>query len=222
MESTSTDSNQLNTPQILIDPVEVNITTEKTKAKSTTPPPLINFQLTNPIVYIKAWWKKLIGNEGIKLTLQIKPVTAVILALIICGAGFGFGRLTVPEVLIPYIPITSPTPSPSPNPWRDTAFTGKLQIANNHYFLVTTSAEAITLEAPDAINLAKLVGKRIMVVGQYNKTTKTMIIAATTDLEILPATPVPLPTIIPNDAPQTGASPNPTPTADPTPLPTPL
>jgi hypothetical protein len=199
-ESNTTDQKSGELP-ITIDPIKVNITTEKTKTSSSAPPPLINFQLTNPIVYIKAWWKKLIGNEGIKLTLQIKPVTAVILALIFCGAGFGVGRITIPDPLLPYLPIASPTPTPSPNPWRETAFTGKLQFANNKYFLLTTSAEAITLEAPTTINLAKLVGKRILIVGQYNKVTKTMVVVDTTDLEILPTTPVPLPTITPSPIP---------------------
>lgn len=204
MESTNTDNNQSNTPSIQIDPVEVKITTEKTKTTSSSVPPLLSFQLTNPITYIKVWWKKLIGNEGIKMTLQIKPVTAVILVAIFSGAGFGVGRFTVPEILVPYIVSASPTPSPSPDPWREAAFTGKLQTSSNKYYLVTTSAEAITLEAPSTINLAKLVGKRIMVVGKYNKTTKYMIISDTTDLEILTTTPIPLPTIIP--------SPSPTPT----------
>jgi len=203
MNSTSTDNTQSNTPQIQIDPVEVKITTEKTKTASSNPPPLVNFQITNPIVYIKAWWKKLIGNEGIKMTLQIKPVTAVVLLSIFCGASFGFGRLTVPEILIPYLPAASPTPVPSPDLWRETAFTGKVQVANNKYFLVTTSAEAITLEAPSMINLNKLVGKRIMVVGKYNKTTKYMVIADVTDLEILPSTPIPLPTVTPSPTPNT-------------------
>ncbi len=208
MESTSTDNIQSNTASIKVDPVEVKITTEKTKKSGGDgPPPLVNFQLTNPIVYIKAWWKKLIGNEGVKLTLQIKPVTAVILMAIFSGAGFGFGRLTVPEVLIPYLPTndapTGASPSPTPNPWIDAAFTGKVQAANSKYFLVTTSAQAITLEAPSSINLAKLVGKRIMAVGRYNKSTKYLIIADITDLEILPATPIPLPTISPTPTPNT-------------------
>ncbi len=203
MESTTTDNNQSNTPSIQVDPVEVKITTEKTKSTTSTPPPLVSFQLTNPIVYIKAWWKKLIGNEGIKMTLQIKPVTAVILVAIFSGAGFGVGRFTVPEILVPYLVSASPTPSPSPDPWLETAFTGKVQFANNKYFLVTTNSQAITLEAPSTINLAKLVGKRIMVVGRYNKTTKYMVISDTTDLEILSATPIPLPTIVPSPTPNT-------------------
>ncbi len=207
MESTNTDNNQSNTPSIQIDPVEVKITTEKTKTTSSSVPPLLSFQLTNPITYIKVWWKKLIGNEGIKMTLQIKPVTAVILVAIFSGAGFGVGRFSVPEILVPYLPTPTPLASPQASPeagWREAAFTGKLQTSSNKYYLVTTSAEAITLEAPSTINLAKLVGKRIMVVGKYNKTTKYMIISDTTDLEILTTTPIPLPTIIP--------SPSPTPT----------
>jgi hypothetical protein len=85
----------------------------------------------------------------------------------------------------------------------ETAFSGKLQTANNKYFLVTTSAQAITLEIPTAINATKLVGKRVLVTGKYNKTTKYLIVADTADLEILSSTPIPVPTITPSPSPVT-------------------
>jgi hypothetical protein len=205
MDSIPTD----NHPSINRDPIQVKITTDPPKPKTLPDPPLVSLQVTNPVTYLKSWWKKLIGNEGVKLTLQIKPVTAFILAAIICGAGFGVGRLTVPEPLLTLLPLApSPTPSPTPNPWIDAAFTGKLQSADGKYFLVTTSSQASNLQAPQEINLAKLIGKRILAVGSYNKTTKTMKVTDTTDLEILPASPLPLPTV--------------TPTPSPVPAPTPL
>jgi hypothetical protein len=204
MTSTTTENNTSNS----VTPVKVNVTVGKTS--SPNPPPLINFQLTNPIVYIKAWWKKLIGNEGIKMTLQIKPITAIILVSIVCGASFSAGQLTLPTSLVTYyLAGASPTPtasasaSPTTDVWVETAFSGKLQTANNKYFLVTTSAQAITLEIPTAINATKLVGKRVLVTGKYNKTTKYLIVADTADLEILSSTPIPVPTITPSPSPVT-------------------
>ena len=206
MEGINTDNNPEVTVPVHIDPVEIKTVTAKSTTK--VDPPLFSLSVTNPVTYLKNWWKKLIGNEGVKLTIQIKPVTAFILAAIFCGAGFGFGRLTIPEPLIRYIPILpSPIPSPTPNPWKETAFTGKLQVSGNRYFLTTTSAEAITLEVPQTINLKPVIGKRILVVGQYNKETKVMKVSSIPDLEILPNSPVPLPTLKPSPSPSPSPSP---------------
>ena len=186
--------------------IEVDIEgLEDSKEKSSIPP-LFSFAVSNPVTYLQAWWKKLIGNEGVKLTLQIKPLTAVSLMLIFSGVGFGFGRISVPEPLVQFIPILAPpTPVPTPNPWKETAFTGKLTFTKpNNYYLVTTSAEAISLTVPNTINLTNLVGKRIMVTGNYNKDTKQMVVTDTADMEILPTTKVPVPTIkpLPNPSPK--------------------
>lgn len=177
---------------------QVTKTTIKSKtSKSSSVPPLVDLKITNPVTYLKAWWKKVIGNEGIKLTLQIKPLTAIALTLVVTGVGFGLGRLTIPQPLIQYVPyLVQPTPGPSPtsSPWRETAFSGKLQVSGTRYFLVTTSAEAITLDVPSSIDLSKLVGKRIMAVGNYNKGTRILVISDATDLEVLPSNPIPIPT----------------------------
>ncbi|OGV97379.1 hypothetical protein A2W24_06650 [Microgenomates group bacterium RBG_16_45_19] len=201
-------------------PPTVTKTVTKIKQSKSTLPPLFSFQLTNPVTYLKAWWKKLVGNEGIKLTLQIKPLTAMTLTLIVSGIGFGLGRLTIPEPLIQYVPmLANPTmaPSPTPSPWRETAFSGKLQVSAAHYYLVTTSAEAITLEVPPNLNLAPLVGRRIMAVGNYNKGTRILVVSDATDLEVLPANPVPIPTLRAEPSPLGGAlktTPTPPPSGD--------
>ena len=172
-------------------------------SSTSTDPPLFSFQVTNPVTYLKSWWKKLVGNEGIKLTLQIKPLTAVMLMLIFSGVGFGFGRLAIPEPIVQFIPVlASPTPIPTPSPWKDTAFTGKLTFTKpNNFFLVTTSAEAISLTVPSTINLTPLIGKRILVTGNYNKTTKQMVVTDTANMEVLPVTKVPVPTVKPTPSP---------------------
>jgi hypothetical protein len=187
----------------VIPPIKVNVS--DTSTKNTTPPPLVDLKVTNPIVYIKAWWKKIVGNEGIKLTLQIKPLTALFLMIAFCTIGFGFGRLTLPDPLNQFLPYPTPTPrslgevgpSPTPNPWSDTAFTGKLQVTANRYYLVTTSSQAITLEVPPALNLLPLVGKRILAAGSYNADLKLMKVFDTTNLEVLSTKPTLAPTLKP-------------------------
>jgi hypothetical protein len=146
-----------------------------------------------------AWWKKIVGNEGVKLTLQIKPLTAVFLMVAFSAIGFGFGRLSIPEPFNQmFYPIVTPTPSepsPTPNPWQETAFTGKLQVTASRYFLVTTSAQAITLEVPSALNLQPLIGKRLLVAGSYNADQKLMKVYDTTSLEVLSTKPTLAPTL---------------------------
>lgn len=202
--SKSVDQPQIKTTQTFVRDSNGRFTSGKTKVTVTstastkkTIPPLVSFQLTNPIIYIKAWWKRIIGNEGIKVTLQIKPLTAMVLTLMVSGVGFGLGRITIPEPLVKYVPIlASPVPSATPNPWKETAYSGKLQVSGVRYFLLTSSSEAITLEVPGTINLAKMVGKRIMAVGLYNKDTRVMQVSDAKDLEILPNSPIPLPTVL--------------------------
>ena len=203
MDSSNTGKINTTPPPVIVAPIDIDIeSSEATVAKSVVPP-LFSFQISNPITYIQIWWKKLIGNEGVKLTIQIKPLTAVTLMLVFSGVGFGFGRLAIPEPLAQFIPLLPmSTPVPSPNPWKETAFTGKLSFTKPYnYFLVTTSAEAISLTVPNTINLTSLIGKRIMVTGNYNKVTKQLVVTDTADMEILPATKVPVPTVKPSPSP---------------------
>ncbi len=183
------------------------VTTRRTDA------PLFDLKITNPIVYLKAWWKRIIANEGVDFRFRIRPLTAIAMALGIAAIGFGFGRFALPESspIVKYLPMLAP--SPSPNVWKETAFTGVLKYtqANQRYYLVTTEAEAVTLNAPANVNLAKLLGKRILVVGNYNTQTGIMTVTDTADMEILPAQIVPVPTTLP--------TPTPTPTSIPTPTP---
>jgi hypothetical protein len=188
-------------------PQVTKTTTKVIREKRSDPPPLINLKVTNPVVYIKAWWKKLIGNEGIKLTIQIKPLTAVTLTLIVSSIGFGLGRITLPPPLIEYIPVLQPPiATPTPNPWRETAFTGKLQLSGTRYYLLTNASEAIYLEVPENINLKSLIGKRIMAVGNYHKDNRTLLVTDATDLEVLPSNPIPIPTTAPTTIPSPAAS----------------
>lgn len=162
-------------------------------------PPIV--EVRNPVTYIRRWWERVMGKEGIDFRFTIHPVTAVLMVAVIATIGFGAGRVTLPEgVKIPFfefgdVPTSKPTSTPVVE-WKETAFTGKLQysVTTQKYFLITTSAEAITLSVPSNLDLLTLVGKRIMAVGEYNKSTKLLKVSDVKDLEVLPNTPVPIPT----------------------------
>lgn len=184
------------------------VITVETPAEPTTKkeaiPPLVNLKVTNPITYLKLWWKKIIGGEGIDLRLKIHPLTAVILALIFLGGGYSLGHFVIPPVIIKYMPgiLVSPTPTPTPDPWRETAYQGTLRYssATQKYYLSTTSAQAITLEVSPFIDLAPLIGRKIFAVGKYNSKTDVLIVSEVTSLAVLPSSPIPIPTFTPPPA----------------------
>jgi hypothetical protein len=189
-------------------------------------PPLVDVKVTNPVTYFKIWWNKLIGNEGIDFRFHIKPVTALAIAVVIATIGFGVGRFVLP-FKIPFFEYTE-TPEPKQTPtneqWTETAYVGTLQFSsgNNKFFLVTSSsAQAITLEVPNNINLSQLIGKRIFAIGNYNKSLRTLRVTDYKDLEILSKTPIPLPTITPTPSPIPSNSQTPTPLVLPIESPTP-
>lgn len=158
-------------------------------------PPLIDVKVTNPVTYLKKWWAKIIGNEGVDFRLHFHPLTAMAIALVIISVSFGLGLQISPS------PSPIPTSSSTPEPiLKDTAFVGTLHYSDptaKFYLVTTSSAQAITLIVPDAINLESLIGKRIFAAGAYSKSARTLQIADAKDMEILPKTPVPIPTTPP-------------------------
>lgn len=175
--------------------------------------PLVFLKVTNPIVYIKKWWKSVIGNEGIDFHFRIRPLTAIALAAVIASIGFGVGVQIEPKP-----PTKSPTPTPVE--WKETAYTGTLKYseATQKFFLVTSSsAEAITLDIPDNLNLESLVEKRILAAGNYSKAQRVLVVADAKDLEVLPKSPVPIPTLSPTPTATPTSTPVPTESPSPTP-----
>lgn len=196
---------------------------QKQKVNTDNPPDLVNIKITNPLVYIKYWWKRIMANEGIDFRLRVKPITAIAIAVIAFSLAFGLGGVVFP-VAFPWLKInnqiTTPSPTPTPEIWKETALKGTLRKTTTvpiKFFLLTSSDEAVTLEAPNYINLSSLVGKRIFASGNYNKKAKILIITDVQDLEVLSTTPVPIPTSSPTPSPS--PSPTPTPTATSTPVP---
>lgn len=187
-------------------------------------PPLLDLKVSNPVTYIKLWWKKVIENEGVDFRIHFHPLTAIAIALALAGVGFGIGRITMP-FNIPFLELNNQvtaSPNPTPNDWKETAFTGTLQYSNltSKYFLITTSAsEAISLQAPKNIDLSELVGKRILVIGSYNKTQRLFVITDAKNMEVLPKSPMPVPTTSPTPEPTPSLTPTPESTATPSPSP---
>lgn len=174
----------------------------KSVSSSSSVPPLVSFQVTNPVTFIKYWWDRVIGNEGVDVHLRIKPLTAIAIALAISGGGFVLGRLTLPagSPITKYIPQLAPTPTP--DPWRETAIVGRVYQSGGRSYLLTAQSVAISLEVSPSVDISKLIGRRILATGRYNSLTKFLYVTSAASLEILPASPVPVPTLIPTPSPE--------------------
>lgn len=164
--------------------------------------PLVFLRVTNPLTYIKNWWASVTRNEGIDFRFRVRPLTAIALATVIASIGFGVGNFVLPYKL-PFFEY-NPTPTPAPSEWKETAYIGTLkysEITKKFFLITSSSSEAITLNVPENINLTKLVEKRILAAGNYNKSQKVLIVSDAKDLEVLPKSPVPIPTNSPSPLP---------------------
>ncbi len=155
-----------------------------------------------------------------KVKFKAKPITAIAISVALFSLVFGLGGVVFPT-LFPFLNINNTnevvaTDSPTPSSdWRETALKGTLKKTTSvpiKFFLLTSSDEAVTLQAPDYITLDKLIGKRILATGNYSQKQKLLIIQDVQDLEVLSTTPIPIPTSTPTIAP----------TQTPTPIPTPM
>lgn len=187
-----------------------------------TEKPLVEVKVTNPFIYLKNWWHKVIDNEGVDFRFHIKPLTAIAMTIIIASLGFGVGRFVIPPgINIPFFKYenpVSPTPTPTPVIWKETAYTGTLQFSKStgkFYLMVTSSSELITLRVPENINLTDYVGKRILAIGNYNKNQKILEVTDAKTLEVLPKTQVSIPTSSPTAEPTTSSTPEASSSADP-------
>ncbi len=198
-----------------------NTTSSSTPVNTTNPPDLVDIKISNPLVYIKYWWKRIMANEGIEVKFKAKPVTVFGVALIWSAMAFGLGGVVLPT-FFPWVKVnnlvtSSPTPTSITQIMKDTALRGTLTKTSSvpfKFYLVTTSTEAVTLEVPDNFNLNLLVGKRILAVGSYDSKNKILVVKDIQNLEVLSKTPVPIPTV------STSPKPTETPTVIPSASPT--
>lgn len=211
-------------------PITVSVN-NPTSVNTTNPPDLVNLKVTNPLVYIKYWWKRILANEGLEMKFKAKPLTVFGLAIIIFSLAFGLGGVVLPT-FFPWIKfsdgiIATASPSSTPEILKDTALKGTLTKTNTNptkFYLITTSTEAVTLEIPVGFNLSSLVGKRILAVGTYDSKNKVLEVEDIQDLEVLSTTPVPIPTTTPTpkptETPISTIAPTMIPTVEPTTVPT--
>jgi len=68
-------------------------------------PPLVDVKVTNPVTYLKKWWNKVIGNEGMEFRFRVKPLTAIAISLVVVTVAFGLGQVD-PTI------TTKPVPTP--------------------------------------------------------------------------------------------------------------
>lgn len=180
-------------------------------------PPLVSVQVTNPITYIKNWWKKVMSKEGVDFSFKIKPLTAIAITIVIATFSFGVGKFsfTAQKPFIKYVPVSSPTPTPTINPWRDTAFSGTLRYstAESRFYLMTTSSEAINLDVLENVDLTSFIGRRIFATGKYNPDTHLLIVSDANDLELLPKKVESVPVSLSTPEPSPAISPKPFPTS---------
>ena len=169
--------------------------------KQRNDPPLLFLRISNPVTYIKRWWKRLMGNEGMEFRLRIKPLTAITIALALGFFGFGVGRVSVPadSPIVKYIPQLAPLPTS--NPLRETAFSGILHSTNGKIYLFTAESQALTLNVPTNIDLSKYIGKRILANGFYNEGLRLLTISDSAGIELLSTKPQQIPTLAPSPTP---------------------
>ena len=181
----------------------INITKEKQDLRKKEPP-LIDIKVTNPVTYIKSWWKKIIGNEGIDFRFRVRPLTAISISIIVVTVSMGVGRFVLPFE-IPFFEYTSDIePTSAPDLWRQTAFTGILRrsIPTKKFYLVTNSSEAIPLMIPENVDLSDLIGERIFAAGKYNPEDRMLVVEDASSMEVLPEKIEPVPTIVPTPTPE--------------------
>jgi len=171
-------------------------------------PPLVDLKVTNPVTYIKTWWKRIIGNEGIDFRLRVKPLTAIAITIIIVTVSMGIGRFVFP-FKIPFFVYTSDEEGSitlDEEKYRDTAFTGTLRYVflTGRYYLTTSSSEAISLQVPENVDLRDFTGRRIFATGKYHEATRTLLVVNATDLELLPKEAETIPTTEPTPEPTQG------------------
>lgn len=164
--------------------IETNSSTHSSKDPY---PKLLSFSITNPVTYLKFWWNKIIGNEGVDFRLKVKPLTALAIVFVIGSGTFGLGFLVnaVNQTpIVKYVPAFAA--EPTQDPYRDTAFTGILRESGGNYYLITGDGEGVSLVVPQNSNFSSYSGKRIFVTGRLNKETGVLYVKDISDVELLP------------------------------------
>lgn len=137
-------------------------------------PPLIDLKITNPVTYLKNWWKRVLGNEGILISFRIRPLTAILMSVAIAALVTGTG-FTI--VKYKFLPIVVPSSF-----FTKTSYLGTVQKSASQFFLVTPSSQVFTLKETANLKLDSLINHRIVASGKLDNRTNIIEVS-----EITPA-----------------------------------
>lgn len=116
--------------------------------------PLLDIKVTNPVAYIKTWWRRVMGREGIDFRFRIKPITAIGLAVVFSLVGFGTNKLSLHVVDIR----------------KDRAMIGRLYYSNTaqKHYLITKDSTVISLTLPAYFDAGSFYKLDVLVEGKFS------------------------------------------------------
>jgi len=162
--------------------------------------PLVSVSVNNPIAWLLKWINDLRKKQTttISFKLGVPLIALPVFVFALASVFFGLGRITSPARVGP-----------------DTmSRAGVLRVFTQEgvasYYLILNDGEALELLIPSNIDFKALDGKRVLASGKYDRDTNKLSVNNVNDLEVLPTTisPISTITILPE-----------TPTPDPTKIP---
>lgn len=138
--------------------------------------PLVEVKVTNPLAYLKRWWQKVMADEGIKIkfSLEVKPLTAIGLVLLVAAIGVG---LTTVSAMLKYLPFYSRFQQfvTSPDNSTETAMEGRLYFEGDKFYLFTANMnEAVFVQGVKKLELGEFDDKHVILTGSYNSQTNIL------------------------------------------------
>lgn len=162
--------------------------------------PLVSVSVNNPV----SWFQKLLNQLKKKQTttltfrLGVPLIALPVLITAFAGIFFGLGKITNKN-------DSQIEPTPTETVEFNVTKTGILKKimtdSSNAYYLFLNNGEVIKIIAPEEVKLSSLYGKRILASGVMNVIENTLTIHEIADLEELPVSPIPVPTILITDTP---------------------
>lgn len=148
-------------------PSLIEVTTFKKPKLKSEIPPIVDLKITNPVTYIKLWWRKVMSGEGISI--RIHPVTAILIAISVTGGSFFLGRYLQlrSDLIEKYIPQFAGINS------IDAAFSGTLYAANGQYFLTQGESQAVRIK-PNVTDMSPYLSQRVFVSGKFDPLTRQL------------------------------------------------
>lgn len=157
--------------------------------------PLVQLSISNPFKKLLYWLDQIRKKQT--TTLAIKLSIPLIAFPIILAAAFSLGRISGLGFIGSGVGKDSPIPSPKIEISQQTKISkaGTLRIAKSAtkttYLLALRNGELMSLEIPEAINLAKYGNKQILVSGTLDKNTNVLRVADIAEVTIYNSLQIP-------------------------------